>query len=132
MSKLQLEHLPDDWGAEWLRERETIVINPDGSNSVHRVQVIECRRDDHEYFEQTDLGDAMQYKHEPLAVWGAGVTKVGRMKDVAANWRHEKGFAEAKGIEEPDLHKLLLETADEQWKARNHTSTFGPHLKRER
>jgi len=107
-------------------------LNPDESNSVHRVQVIQCRQGDDELYEETDLGDAKDFSHEPLFIWGGGVTMVGKMRDKADHWRTERTLAVRYGLEIPDLHGLLMQATDERWKVAHHTSVSGPVLTRQR
>ena len=122
--KVMVERMPDDWMAHWLREREVTVLNPDGSNSIHRVQVICVRRDDIEYEEQTDLGEAAGFDHEPLMVAAGGLTSVGRVRDIASRERGEKTFAEAMGLEVPDILGLYRQYATEVYDLAHHRSTF--------
>lgn len=130
--KLQLDHLPDDWMADWLREREATVMNVDGSNSVHRVQVIHARRGDIEYEEVTDLGEAALYHHEPLAILAGGLTMIGKVRDMAHRIRDDETLAVVRGLETPDIPRLYQEYMDELWQVENHRSVYGPSVRRQR
>ena len=132
MDTVAIERMPDDWMADWLREREATVINPDLSNSVHRVQVIHARRGDTHYEETTDMGDAELYGHEPLGVVGLGVTSVGKMREYADQARDEKNFAQEFGLEIPNFPDLWEQAVTERWDIAHHRSTFGRALVRVR
>ena len=130
--RVMVERMPDDWKAQWLRDREVTVLNPNGSNSVHRVQVIRVRRDDIEYEEQTDLGEAARFDHEPLMVAAGGLTSVGKVRDIANRERGEKTFAEAMGLEVPDILGLYRQYKTEEYDIAHHRSTFSRSVVRVR
>ena len=130
--RTRLDNLPDDWVADWLQERGVMSLQPDGSNVLRRVQVIQARKDSAEYYEVTDLGAAEDFQHEPLFIWGAGVTGVGRMRERADHWRTEKTLADRYGLEVPNLYELHLQATEERWKTSRHESVFGPAVTRQR
>lgn len=126
---ITLERMSDDWMANNLREREVTRMNADGSNSVHRVQAIYARYDSQEYVEETDLGEADQYHHEPLMIAAGGLTKVGIVREMADKIRQEQTLAARHGFEVPDFKELYYQYADEMWKQKHHISTFGAGIR---
>ena len=118
--------------AEWLGEREVTVTNPDGSNSVHRLQIIVARHGDGEYYEETDLGEAAQYAHEPMWIMAKGLTQTGKMRDLADKNRGYATLAVQRGMEVPDIPKLFMEYADELWQKVNRRSVFGRYTVNQR
>lgn len=136
---LQLENLPDDWLADSLREREVTVLNLDGSNSVHRVQVIHCWRGETEYEEVHDLGEAVMFHHEPLYIEAGSMirprlclTKVGHLRDIAERERERHTLAVERGFAPLDYGELYVQSAEEAWKQREGISVSGPFYRRER
>lgn len=126
-----IERMPDDWMADWLREREATVGNPDGSNSVHREQVIHARRGETHYEETTDMGDAELYDHEPLGIVGLGVTPVGKMREYADTMRSQKNFADEVGLWVPSGKELMErwgQDVTERWDAAHHRTRFAQTL----
>lgn len=136
MAELKLDHLHDDWMSDWLQEREVIRLNSDGSNGVHLVQMIQGRHGDHTYYETTDLGKVKRPEGAgDMFVYGGGITRVGRMRDVANRERERRGYAERYGLEafgDKEMLDLLLQSVDEQWKVSKAISTIGPAVRRQR
>ncbi|MDZ4249700.1 MAG: hypothetical protein U0990_06375 [Candidatus Nanopelagicales bacterium] len=136
MATLELDRLNDNWMAEWLQEREVTRLNSDGSNSVRLVQMIQSRRGDNEYFETTDLGEVKRAEgNGDTFVYGGGVTRVGRIREVANEQREMRGYAERYGLEQysnADMLDLLLIANEEQWKKTRGVSVFGPAVRRQR
>jgi len=130
--RIHLSHIPDDWMAEWLGEKETVVVNPDGSNSLHRIQVILAQHGDGEYYEETNLGEAALYNHEPMWVMAGGLTMVGKVRDLAEKNRGYATLAEQRGMEVPDIPKLFMEYADELWQKAKRQSVFGRFISHQR
>jgi len=124
-----VDRIPDDWMADQLRERDVIHLNADGSNSLHRVQTIYAKHDNNQYQEETDLGEASLYDHEPMLIAALGRTMVGKVREMAERERAEATLVKRYGLEVPDFKGLYLQYAEEAWKQKNHISTFGAGIR---
>ena len=129
---VKVPRLSDDWKAWALTEREEVVMNANGSNSVHRIQMIRVIAGDIEYDEETDLGEARHFKHAPLVIQSCGMTKVGKVRDMANRLRNDPNFADEYGLEVPDLPNLYYQYATELYEQSQHRSVFGPDVARSR
>lgn len=107
-------------------------MNDDGSNSVHRIQVVHAIHDNNHYFERHDMGDARLWKHEPQWIFGMGMDSVGVAREMADKSRELKPLHELWGFEPLDYKDLYIQYSEELWKLKDHKSVYGPAVVRER
>ena len=125
--------IPDNWKAERLREKEETLMEINGSNAVHRVQVLTAWNGGKLREESIDLGPAKDFKHDLLQVESLGFTSVGKVRFLAEEARQQKNFSEEAGLPQTfDMMDALEQYMTEAWNKRHHRSVFGPELVRVR
>jgi hypothetical protein len=120
-----VDRLDDSLMGDYLVEREHMGINHNGTSSLHRYEIIRAVVGDVVHQETTDLGDAMQFRNDPVVIIAMGTERVGRLREWAARERDEIPFAQRMGIAVPDMTKMLLDYTEEVWAQSHHRSTFG-------
>lgn len=115
-----------DEKVEWIWEREEQVK----AQVWHWKQHIQLVRDGRMRHFIADMGNIIAHPHwKPFNFWAAGEYSVGECLEIAERLRNNK---DPEVYEPIDLAQSYLKLLEERAKCRNHVSTFGHYINRQR